>query len=63
MFNIPAVTINSPEELFAWADKYFAERPTLHGVEVNTTLFGLCLITKRDDNSFRIETRRDWSVL
>lgn len=63
MFAIPAVTINSPEELFAWAEQYFAERPTLCGVEVNTTLFGLCLVTKRDDGSFRIQTRRDWTVL
>lgn len=63
MFAIPAVSINSPEELRAWATKYFAERPTVVGVEVNTTLFGLCLITLNDDGSFRIQTRRDLSLV
>lgn len=63
MFAIPALTINSPEELRAWACRYFSERPTVVGVEVNTSLFGLCLITKRDDGSFRIQTRRDLSLV
>lgn len=63
MFPIPAVTINSPEELRAWACKYFSDRPSLAGVEVQTTLFGLCLITLRDDGSLRIQTRRDESLI
>jgi hypothetical protein len=63
MFPIPAVSINSPEELHAWANEYFTDRPSLCGVEVQTTLFGLCLVTKRDDGSFRIQTRRDWSLV